>query len=74
VLGSTAIDLLITDLHLPDSTGSVLARSARSARPGLRIVLMSGSLDEGESFDGVLTKPFDEEQLLKTVRATLAAG
>jgi PAS domain S-box-containing protein len=72
VLGSSAIDLLITDLHLPDSTGSVLARSARSARPGLRVVLMSGSLDEGESFDGVLTKPFDEEQLLAVVKATLA--
>jgi PAS domain S-box-containing protein len=74
VLGSTAIDLLITDLHLPDSSGSVLARSARSARPNLRVVLMSGSLDEGEPFDGVLAKPFDEAQLLKTVRATLAAG
>ena len=72
VLGSTPIDLLITDLHLPDGSGSVLARSARSARPGLRVVLMSGSMDEGESFDGILQKPFAEEQLLRTVQAALA--
>jgi PAS domain S-box-containing protein len=71
VLGSTPIDLMITDLHLPDGSGAVLARSARSARPGLRVVLMSGSMDDGESFDGILQKPFVEEELLRTVQAAL---
>jgi CheY-like chemotaxis protein len=74
VLGSTPIDLLITDLHLPDGDGSVLARSARRARPELRAILMSGSMEEGESFDGVLQKPFAEDDLLRVVREALMAG
>ena len=74
VLGSTPIDLLITDLHLPDGDGSVLALSARRARPELRAVLMSGSLEEGESFDGVLQKPFAEQELLRVVREALMAA
>jgi len=73
VLGSTPIDLLITDLHLPDGSGAVLARSARSARASLRVVIMSGS-DRGEdAFDGVLSKPFDEATLLRVVGEALAS-
>jgi two-component system cell cycle sensor histidine kinase/response regulator CckA len=72
-LGSTPIDLLITDLHLPDGSGAVLARSARAARPNLRVVIMSGSAKGDEAFDGVLSKPFDEATLLRVVADALAA-
>jgi PAS domain S-box-containing protein len=71
VLGSIPIDLLVTDLHLPDGSGEVLARSARSVQP-LRVVLMSGNAEVEESFDGVLTKPFDSATLLRVVANALA--
>jgi two-component system, cell cycle sensor histidine kinase and response regulator CckA len=67
VLGSQAIDLLITDGSLPDGSGVVLARSARSVRPELKVVLASGSLEADPIFDAVLLKPFDSSQLLAVV-------
>jgi CheY-like chemotaxis protein len=67
VLGSQAIDLLITDGSLPDGSGVVLARSARSVRPELKVVLASGSLEADPIFDAVLLKPFDSAQLLQVV-------
>ena len=73
ILGSTPIDLLITDLHLPDGSGAVLARSARTARPNLRVVIMSGSAKGEETFDGALAKPFDETTLLRVVADALGA-
>jgi DNA-binding response OmpR family regulator len=74
VLGSTPIDLLITDLHLPVGSGEVLARSARTARPGLRVIVMSGSAGEGETVDGVVQKPFVLPTLLGLVKDVLGAA
>jgi two-component system, cell cycle sensor histidine kinase and response regulator CckA len=71
VLGTQAIDLLITDGSLPDGSGVVLARSARSVRPELKVVLASGSLEADPIFDAVLLKPFDSSQLLEVVSALM---
>jgi two-component system cell cycle sensor histidine kinase/response regulator CckA len=67
VLGSQPIDLLITDGSLGDGSGVVLARSARSVRPELKVILASGSLEADPIFDAVLLKPFDSSQLLAVV-------
>jgi PAS domain S-box-containing protein len=67
VLGSQPIDLLITDGTLGDGSGVVLARSARSVRPELKVILASGSLEADPIFDAVLLKPFDSSQLLAVV-------
>src|SRR5947208_2665357 len=37
-----AIDLLVTDLVMPDTNGPKLAETLRAARPGLRVLIMSG--------------------------------
>ena len=71
VLSSQPIDLLITDGSLPDGSGVVLARSARSVRPELKVVLASGSLEADPIFDAVLLKPFDSSQLLEVVSALM---
>jgi DNA-binding response OmpR family regulator len=39
------IDVLVTDVVLPDSTGVVLAESLRAKRPSLRVVFVSGWFD-----------------------------
>jgi PAS domain S-box-containing protein len=71
VLASDDIDLLITASRLPDGTGAVLARSARSVRPSLRVVVVSEKPETNAAFDDVLLEPLDEGRLLQSVRAAL---
>jgi CheY-like chemotaxis protein len=71
ILTTQPIDLLLTDGSLPDGSGVVLARSARSVRPELKVILASGSLDTDQGFDAVLLKPFDSAQLLHAVTTVL---
>ncbi|HET8645887.1 MAG TPA: ATP-binding protein, partial [Vicinamibacteria bacterium] len=74
----TGIDLLLTDLVMPDMTGRELAAWLRVAEPRLRIVYMSGYTDEaaverGELIRGsaFLQKPFSTDHLLREVRRVL---
>ena len=69
VLAEQAIDLLITDLGLPDEDGLSLARWALQRQPGLGLVLATGS-DIGSAAAAslpaaarLLRKPFDLDQL-----------
>jgi CheY-like chemotaxis protein len=73
--GPGIIDGLLTDLHLPDMSGSQLIRLARAVRPGLKVFLMTANEREtgareafGARADGFLTKPAD----LDTLRSMLA--
>jgi PAS domain S-box-containing protein len=65
------IDLLITDGTLPDGSGRMLARSAREARPQLRVLLVSGAPEDTHEFDATLNKPFTSESLLAAVKKLL---
>jgi PAS domain S-box-containing protein len=70
-----AIDLLLTDVIMPEMLGTELVELARSARPELRVVYMSGYshevlapqalTDSGHS--DFIEKPFNARALLKTV-------
>lgn len=74
ILASDEIDLLITAEQLPDGAGAVLARSARSVRPSLRVMLLAESAEAGPSFDDVLREPVREDDLLRAVRAALGSS
>ncbi|HXA51409.1 MAG TPA: PAS domain S-box protein, partial [Candidatus Acidoferrum sp.] len=73
-----AIDLLLTDVIMPDITGKQVADQARQSRPGIRVLFMSGYpgeviarrgvLDRGVSY---LPKPFSVEALTGKVREVL---
>ena len=52
VLAESRADALLLDVNLPDTTGPVLARELRAARPELRILLTSTD-DTIEPVDGV---------------------
>ncbi len=73
------IDLLLTDLVMPEMWGDELAWRLRSAFPGIRILYLSGYGDRRQkrrsSGDGsFLEKPFTAERLLEKVREALDAA
>jgi PAS domain S-box-containing protein len=71
---SARIDLLVTDVVMPEVTGTQLAGQLRAIRPDLRVLYTSGyvpnasDLPAGAAF---LAKPFSGEQLLAAVAGTL---
>ncbi|MBE0598579.1 MAG: response regulator, partial [Desulfuromonadales bacterium] len=73
------IDLLLTDMVMPELSGPELARQMRQLRPGLKILFMSGhgQFHGGElpAFGpgaGFLQKPFSLELLTGRIRELLA--
>ncbi len=70
---ATRIDLLMTDLQMPDMGGRELVRLARARRPDLRVLYLSGSSPDPPD-DGVpcLVKPFTIDGLLVAIAAALA--
>jgi PAS domain S-box-containing protein len=74
-----AIDLLITDVVMPEMNGRELADNLLSHHPGLAVLFMSGYtadviahhgvLDEGVHF---IEKPFSKQHLLLKVRSILS--
>ena len=73
------IDLVLSDIVLPDISGRDFAKWTRAHSPRTQVVLISGYLpyvtsgDEG-SYPVCLPKPFDPEQLATTVRSALDAA
>jgi len=77
-----AVDLLLTDLVLPESmSGQQLAQRLRSERPELKVLYTSGfEIDPDESSEEIVAgvnfihKPFRRETLIKAVRRSLDSG
>jgi signal transduction histidine kinase len=74
------IELLLTDVVLPDMNGRELAERLRAERPDSRVLYTSGYTDEikiltGQTGPGTLflPKPYDPPTLLRSVREVLAA-
>jgi PAS domain S-box-containing protein len=76
-----AIDLLITDVIMPEVNGKELANRLKGLRQGLRCLFMSGYMadviaDHGVLVKGVLfiQKPFTMKALAEKVREALQSG
>jgi len=70
--GADHLDLLVTDVVMPGSTGIELARRLRESRPELPVLLMSGYSEDVTDIAGpmarrFLAKPFTPEGLLRAV-------
>jgi PAS domain S-box-containing protein len=73
------LDLLLTDIVMPEMNGRELARRILELRPGLRVLYTSGyaadvvsergALDEGDAF---IQKPYPTSALVEAVRELLA--
>ncbi|MBN2164475.1 MAG: response regulator [Pontiellaceae bacterium] len=70
------IDLLLTDVRLPNANGIQLANRIRQAHPDIRIVFMTAYCrEEVEAWipgEDILTKPFDLEALCTMVGRSIS--
>jgi two-component system cell cycle sensor histidine kinase/response regulator CckA len=74
------IDLVVSDVVMPEMDGPSLLRELRKTRPDLKIIFVSGyaedafkkNLPENEQFS-FLPKPFSLKELATTVKETLAS-
>jgi two-component system, cell cycle sensor histidine kinase and response regulator CckA len=76
--GDLRVDLLIADLQMPDLGGEEMARRIRRWRPDIKVLYVTGHIDElmderstlweGEAF---LDKPFTTKALLEAVSLLL---
>ncbi|MEM7398080.1 MAG: response regulator [Pseudomonadota bacterium] len=72
------VDLVVSDVVMPEMDGPTLLKELRQRNPGIKIIFMSGyaedafkrNLDENEEF-GFLQKPFDLKTLAATVKSAL---
>jgi DNA-binding NtrC family response regulator len=72
------IDLLVTDVVMPGMSGPELAARVEAARPGVKVLFMSGysgdamgMLEEGVGF---IQKPFAAAALAVKIREVLGEG
>ena len=76
--GDASIDLLLTDIVMPEMSGVELADRLERERPDMRILFMTGYAEEVVVNEGYLGKhgecigkPFTQEQITKRVRKIL---
>jgi PAS domain S-box-containing protein len=73
--GGTPVDILVTDHLMPGMTGVDLARSVRSRRPDMPVLIISGFAEA----EGIapelprLTKPFRQAELAASIATILSA-
>ena len=76
-----SIDLVVSDVVMPEMDGPALLKELRKRSPDLKIIFVSGyaeeafakSLPEGGQFE-FLAKPFTLKQLIAKVKDTMAQG
>jgi two-component system, cell cycle sensor histidine kinase and response regulator CckA len=78
-VAGAAIDLLLTDVIMPEMSGKEVADKIRTLAPHIKTLFMSGYTDELiakrtilESGRNLINKPFDGTQLVARVRDVLA--
>ncbi len=74
-----AIDLVVTDIVMPEMDGPDFAKGVREARPGVRVLYVSGYTEDAMVRHGLserrirlVEKPFTRDTLLAGVAAALA--
>jgi CheY-like chemotaxis protein len=71
---SGAIDVVLSDVIMPNIPGTELAERIVQERPGIRVLLMTGKAAAGippHMIPDLLRKPFRPQQLLERIRQVL---
>jgi CheY-like chemotaxis protein len=64
-----SIEILITDINMPEMDGYELVDRARAIRDDLKVIMLSGQDPDGHGFP-FIRKPFLEQDLLAAMRRT----
>jgi CheY-like chemotaxis protein len=76
ICGSERVDLLISDISMPEMDGNKLAERAFKLNPRVSVLLISGAVDEAPALKGgqvrFLKKPFFPAELIRLLREMLA--
>jgi two-component system, cell cycle response regulator CpdR len=67
LLADARIEVLITDVNMPDMDGFTVAQAAKQMRKELKVIILSGRESDGRGFP-LVRKPF----LLGDLRRTMA--
>jgi CheY-like chemotaxis protein len=71
---SGEVELLVSDIHMPEGDGLSFVRMATQAFPGLPVVLISGCVAANEALPfEFVQKPFSPAALLRAVRKVVPA-
>ena len=84
LLDSQAVDLIVTDLWMPNLDGVELLKRLRATNAGIKVIAISGggmrkpidvsaALAQTWGADAVLYKPFDNDDLVAEIRRLLGA-
>lgn len=77
ILREERVDVLFTDVVMPDLDGIELVKQAQLLRPNIKFVLMSGYLSraaEAEALGRLLLKPVRPHQIEAAIRESLTPG
>lgn len=75
-----AVDVLLTDVAIPDANGVALAQTIRRELEEVRVVFMTGATPEtlgltaAQPWCHILRKPFTPDQLLETMQRAVRPG
>lgn len=76
ICGDEMVDLLISDVSMPEMDGNKLAERVLKLHPRVSVLLISGEVDEPPAVRGgrvrFLKKPFFPAELIKLLREMLA--
>jgi CheY-like chemotaxis protein len=69
IANDQTIDVLVADITMPGLAGSALAERARSFRPELAVILLTGGAADSRGFP-LLRKPFAQSDLRRVMAET----
>ncbi|UPU37832.1 response regulator [Geomonas paludis] len=67
----TAFDLLLTDIVMPGMNGVESYKEMKKINPSIKVIFMSGFVDNVPPYVHILLKPFPPIQLLHMIRTVL---
>ncbi|MFA4858866.1 MAG: response regulator [Candidatus Margulisiibacteriota bacterium] len=77
-LNPTSFDLIFADVNMPKIDGFEFLKKVKQVHPEIPVIFITGMDEEAVTFagqeyhvNGIIKKPFTEEELLKTIKDAL---